>query len=110
MQAVYGELLRQCFNTYKAVRGTAVSAVMSACKRFPCLAPLGLTIAVRAIGRLPPLSEGDVRAWLHGASSKGGNFDELLEEVFARRHQPSLPIPTALSAAGEHAVSASSYL
>ena len=64
LQAVYAELLRQCFNTYKVVRGNAVSAVMATCKRFPCLAPVGLVVAVRAVAKLPQLPEASMQEWL----------------------------------------------
>ena len=100
LQAVYTELLRQCFNTYKAVRETAVSAVMSACKRFPCLAPLGLIIAIRAMAKLPQLTEKDMHAWLYSTGTPEGAFDKLLQDVFASRGLPSLPAPTTQSAAG----------
>ena len=100
LQAVYAELLRQCFNTYTAVRGTAVSAVMSACKRYPCLAPLGLIIAIRAVAKLPQLSESDMDTWLRGKDAGAEVLDMLQAEVFARRGLPSLPTPTAQSAAG----------
>ena len=94
------ELLRQCFNTYKAVRGTAVGAVVSACKRYPSLAPLVLIVAVRAIAKLPQLTEGGLNAWLEGGSAGAGDYDALQVEAFARRGLPSLPAPTAQSAAG----------
>ena len=100
LQAVYAELLRQCFNTYKAVRGNAVGAVMAACKRFPCLAPLGLAVAVRAVARLPQLRDADMQAWLRGDGSTDSAFAALLEEVSSSRQQPSLPAPAAASAAG----------
>ena len=100
LQAVYAELLRQSFNTYTAVRGTAVSAVMSACKRYPCLAPLGLIIAIRAIAKLPQLTESDLSAWLGSDYAGAAVYDKLQAEVFASRGLPSLPAPTAQSAAG----------
>lgn len=97
---MYVEVLRQCFNTYKAVRETAVSAVMSACKRFPCLAPLGLIIAIGAMAKLPQLTEKDMHAWLYSTGTPEGAFDKLLQDVFASRGLPSLPAPTTQSAAG----------
>ena len=97
---MYAELLRQSFNTYTAVRGTAVSAVMSACKRYPCLAPLGLIIAIRAIAKLPQLTETDMSAWLGCKHAGAVVYDKLQAEVFASRGLPSLPAPTAQSAAG----------
>lgn len=100
LQAVYAELLRQSFNTYTAVRGTAVSAVMSACKRYPCLAPLGLIIAIRAIAKLPQLTEADLSAWLGCKDAGAVSYDKLQEDIFASRGLPSLPAPTAQSAAG----------
>ena len=100
LQAVYTQVLRQCFNTYKAVRETAVSAVMSACKRFPCLAPLGLIVAIRAMAKLPQLTEEDMHTWLYGTGTLEGAFDKLLQDVFATRGLPSLPAPTSQSAAG----------
>ena len=100
LQAVYAELLRQCFNTYTAVRGTAVSAVMSACKRYPCLAPLGLIIAIRAMAKLPQLTEADMDAWLRGKDAGAGVYDKLQAEVLGSRGLPRLPAPTAQSAAG----------
>ena len=100
LQAVYAELLCQCFNTYKAVRGNAVGAVMSACKRFPCLAPLGLVVAVRAVAKLPQLPEAAMQEWLSGDGGTDSMFAALLEEVSGSRHQPSLPAPAAASAAG----------
>ena len=100
LQAVYAELLRQCFNTYKAVRGNAVGAVMAACKRFPCLAPLGLVVAVRAVAKLPQLPEAAMHEWLSGDGNTDSAFTALLLEMSGSRQQPSLPAPTAASAAG----------
>ena len=102
LQAVYAELLRQCFNTYKAVRGNAVGAAMAACKRFPCLAPLGLAVAVRGVAKLPQLREADLHEWLSGDGSTEGAFMALLAEMSGSRHQPSLPAPAAASAAGSY--------
>lgn len=97
---MYAELLRQCFNTYKAVRGNAVGAVMAACKRFPCLAPLGLIVAVRAVAKLPQLPEADMHEWLSGDGNTDSAFAALLLEMSGSRQQPSLPTPAAASAAG----------
>ena len=78
---------------------------MSACKRYPCLAPLGLIIAIRAVAKLPRLSESDVEAWLRGENAGAGVLDRLQAEVFTRRGLPSLPTPTAQSAAGTSLIS-----
>ena len=102
LQAVYAELLRQCFNTYKAVRGNAVGAVMAACKRFPCLAPLGLVVAVRAVAKLPQLPEKALHEWLSSDGNTESAFQALLLEMSGSRQQPSLPAPAAASAAGSH--------
>lgn len=101
LQDVYAELLRQCFNTYKAVRSTAVSAVTSAAKRFPCLAPPALAVALRATAKLPRLSDDELWAWLHSKGAREERvFEDLAAEVFAKQKQASLPAPATQSAAG----------
>ena len=99
---MYAELLRQCFNTYKAVRGNAVGAVMAACKRFPSLAPLGLVVAERAVAKLPQLPEKALHEWLSSDGNTESAFQALLLEMSGSRQQPSLPAPAAASAAGSH--------
>ena len=73
---------------------------MSACKRYPCLAPLGLIIAIRAMAKLPQLTESDMEAWLRGEDAGAGAYDKLQAEVLGSRGLPRLPAPTAQSAAG----------
>ncbi len=73
---------------------------MSACKRYPCLAPLGLIIAIRAMAKLPQLTESDTDAWLRGEDAGPGVYDKLQAEVLGSRGLPRLPAPTAQSAAG----------
>ena len=91
----------QCFNTYKAVRGTAVGAVMSACKRYPCLAPLGAHHCHQSHSQAAPADGGGPQTPGCAARMQGQWAPDALQaEVFARRGLPSLPAPTAQSAAG----------